>query len=136
MCAGMLDSAIAHAVSAAAARRAFGQRVIDFQGLRWSLVDAETDLAALRLLAYRASRQIDDGANAEDAAARAKKFAGDRALGHVAACVQAMGAQGLRSDHPLMRHLAACKVACFTDGTTEMMNERLGKLLLVRQAQR
>ncbi len=133
MCAGMLDSALDHAVRAASARQAFGQRVIDFQGLRWSLVDAETDLAALRLLAYRAARQIDAGANAEQAAARAKKFAGQRTLGHLAACVQAMGADGLRSDHPLMRHLAACKVACFTDGTTEMMNERLGKLLVGRQ---
>ena len=108
--------------------------MIDFQGLRWSLVDAETDLAALRLLAYRAAIQIDEGANAEEAAARAKKFAGDRALAHVAACIQALGARGLRSDIPLIRHLAACKIACFTDGTTEMMNERLGKLMVQRHA--
>lgn len=134
MCAGMLESALHEAVQAAGARRAFGQPIIDFQGLRWSLVDAETDLAALRLLAYRAAIQIDEGANAEKAAARAKKFAGDRALGHVAACVQAIGARGLRSDIPLMRHLVACKIACFTDGTTEMMNERLGKLMVRRHA--
>jgi alkylation response protein AidB-like acyl-CoA dehydrogenase len=132
MCAGMVDSAVNAAVNSASARHAFGQPVIDFQGLRWSLVDAETDLAALRLLAYRAAIQIDEGANAEEAAARAKKYAGDRALSHLAACVQAMGARGLRSDIPLMRHLAACKIACFTDGTTEMMNERLGRLLVRR----
>jgi len=132
MCAGMLDSALNEAARGASARQAFGQPVIDFQGLRWSLVNAETDLAALRLLAYRAAIQIDEGANAEEAAARAKKFAGDRALGHVAACIQALGARGLRSDVPLMRHLAACKIACFTDGTTEMMNERLGKFLVRR----
>jgi alkylation response protein AidB-like acyl-CoA dehydrogenase len=87
----------------------------------------------LRLLAYRAARQIDASQNAERSAARAKKFAGDRTLAHVAACIQAMGAAGLRSDHPLMRHLAACKTACFTDGTTEMMNERLGKLMIERR---
>lgn len=132
MCAGMLDAAIGQAVAAAAARQAFGQRVIDFQGLRWSLVDADTDLAALRLLAYRAARQIDQGANAEETAARAKKFAGDRAVVHLAACVQAMGADGLRCEHPLVRHLTAAKIACFTDGTTQMMNERLGKRLLHR----
>jgi alkylation response protein AidB-like acyl-CoA dehydrogenase len=61
MCAGMLDSAISHAVRYATGRHAFGQKVIDFQGLRWSLVDADTDLAALRLLAYRAADQIDAG---------------------------------------------------------------------------
>jgi alkylation response protein AidB-like acyl-CoA dehydrogenase len=132
MCAGMLDSAIEPAVCYASGRQAFGQKLIEFQGLRWSLVDAETDLAALRLLAYRAAGQIDGGQDAEEAAAQAKKIAGQRTLGHVAACIQAMGANGLRSDHPLMRHFAACKTACFTDGTTEMMNERLGKLMTRR----
>ncbi|MEX0678588.1 MAG: acyl-CoA dehydrogenase family protein [Pirellulales bacterium] len=133
MCAGMLESAIAVAVRYAQRRTAFGRPVIEFQGLRWSLVDAATDLAALRLLAYRAARQIDAGADAEEAAAAAKKFAGDKTLAHLAACIQALGANGLRSEYPLMRHLVACKTACFTDGTTQIMNERLGKLLLRRQ---
>jgi alkylation response protein AidB-like acyl-CoA dehydrogenase len=133
MCAGMLESAIDVAVRYASARKAFGQPIIEFQGLRWSLVDAATDLAALRLLAYRAARQIDAGGDAEEAAAAAKKFAGDRTLAHLAACIQALGANGLRSEYPLMRHLVACKTACFTDGTTQIMNERLGKLLLGRQ---
>lgn len=134
MCAGMLEAAIETAIRYASQRRAFGQPVIEFQGLRWSLVDAATDLAALRLLAYRAARQIDAGQPAEEAAAAAKKFAGGRTLEHVAACIQTLGAQGLRSEYPLMRHLVACKTACFTDGTTEIMNERLGKLLRGRFA--
>ncbi len=132
MCAGMLESAIEHAVQYGAERQAFGRKLIEFQGLRWSLVDAETDLAALRLLAYRAARQIDAGDAAEQDAARAKKLAGQRTLLHLAACVQAMGAAGLRAEHPLVRHMLAAKTACFTDGTTEMMNERLGKLMMSR----
>jgi len=134
MCAGMLESAIGHAVRYAGEREAFGQKIIDFQGVQWPLVDAQTDLAALRLLAYRAARQIDSAENAEEQAACAKKFAGDRTIGHIAACIQAMGANGLRSDYPLMRHLAGCKTACFTDGTTEMMNQRLGKWMMRRYA--
>jgi len=129
MCVGMLDSALWHAVHYASRRQAFGSSVIDFQGLRWSLVDAHADLAALRLLAYRAADEIDHQRPAEESAARAKKFAAERTLGHVARSIQAMGANGLRSEYPLMRHLAACKIAAFTDGTTEMMNERLGKIM-------
>jgi alkylation response protein AidB-like acyl-CoA dehydrogenase len=132
MCAGMLESAIAEAAEYTARRQAFGHKLLDFQGLRWSLVDAATDLATLRLLAYRAARQIDAGLPAEEDAARAKKLAGERTLAHIAACVQALGAAGLRADRPLVRHLVAAKTACFTDGTTEMMNERLGKLLAER----
>ena len=132
MCAGMLESAIALATHRAGRRQAFGRPVLDFQGLRWSLVDADTDLAALRLSAYLAARQIDSGAPAEEAAARAKKFAAERTMRHISACIQAMGANGLRAEYPLMRHLAACKAASFTDGSTEMMNERLGKFLARR----
>ncbi|MGD9720907.1 MAG: acyl-CoA dehydrogenase family protein [Pirellulales bacterium] len=132
MCAGMLQSAIEHAVRYGSSRQAFGRPLVEHQGLRWSLVDAEADLAALRLLTYRAARRIDAGEPAEEDAARAKKLAGERTLGHLAACVQAMGAHGLRADHPLVRHMLAAKTACFTDGTTEMMRERLGKLLLSR----
>ena len=76
MCAGTLESAIALATHHAGRRQAFGRPVLDFQGLRRSLVDADTDLAALRLLAYHAARQI-DCAPAEEAAARAKKFAAE-----------------------------------------------------------
>jgi alkylation response protein AidB-like acyl-CoA dehydrogenase len=132
MCAGMLDSAIELAIEYGADRRAFGRSLLEFQGLRWSLVDAQTDLAALRLLIYRAARRIDAGEDAEVDAARAKKFSGERTLPHLAACVQALGANGLAAEHPLVRHMLAAKVACFTDGTTEIMNERLGKLLGAR----
>lgn len=130
MCAGMLEASIRRALERTKSRVAFGQPVIEFQGLRWSLVDAQTDLAALRLLTYRAARLIARGEPAEQAAAQAKKFAGDRTLLHIAACLQAMGAEGLHSRHPLARHMAAAKIACFTDGSTEMMNERLGKGLV------
>jgi alkylation response protein AidB-like acyl-CoA dehydrogenase len=135
MAAGMLQRAIEIAVGYAKGRQAFGQRLIEFQGLRWSLVDAETDLSALRLLVYRAARRIDRGLEADEASAAAKKFAGERVLGQLANCVQALGANGLCDEHPLVRHLIAAKVASFADGTTEMMNERLGKLLVRRYTQ-
>jgi alkylation response protein AidB-like acyl-CoA dehydrogenase len=134
MCGGMLESAIGCAVEYASRRQAFGRALIEFQGLRWSLVDAAADLAALRLLAYRAARLIDAGEDAEEAAALAKKFAGQRTIAHLSACIQVLGANGLLDQYPLMRHLVAAKTACFTDGTTEMANERLGKLLVTRYA--
>ena len=135
MCAGMLDAGLEHAVRYASARSAFGQKVIEFQGLRWKLVDAANDLEALRLLAYRSARLIDEGKDALEAAAHAKRFAGVRVLGHLDSCIQAMGANGLLADYPLMRHLACAKLAAYTDGSTEIMNERLGRALVERYRQ-
>lgn len=135
MCSGMLEAALNLALEYTSARQAFGQATVEFQGLRWSLVDVATDLAALRLLTYRAARLLSSSEPAAQkaahaAAAAAKKFSGDHTLHHLSNCIQALGANGLREEYPLVRHLLAAKMAAFADGTTEMMNERLGKLLV------
>jgi alkylation response protein AidB-like acyl-CoA dehydrogenase len=129
MCCSMLQAALETAVRYTQQRHTFGQPVIDHQGVRWKLVDAATDLEAARLLTYRAARLIDEGGDAVLPAAHAKKFATEMALRRIADCIQAMGANGLRADYPLARHLAGAKIAAYTDGSVEMMNERIGQAL-------
>jgi alkylation response protein AidB-like acyl-CoA dehydrogenase len=129
MCCGMLQASLETAVRYTQQRRTFGQKVIDHQGVRWKLVDAATDLEAARLLTYRAARLIDEGKDAVLPAAHAKKFATDMAVQRIADCIQAMGANGLRAEYPLARHLAGAKIAAYTDGSIEMMNERIGAAL-------
>jgi alkylation response protein AidB-like acyl-CoA dehydrogenase len=126
MCCGMLQASLETAVRYTQQRHTFGQPVLGHQGVRWKLVDAATDLEAARLLTYRAARLIDDGDDAVLPAAYAKKFATDRTLQRIADCIQAMGANGLRAEYPLARHLAGAKIAAYTDGSIEMMNERIG----------
>ncbi len=129
MCCGMLAASIDVATAYTNERQTFGRKVIEHQGLRWKLVDALTDLEAARLLTYRAARLIDRGGDAVLPAAHAKKFATEMALARIADCIQAMGANGLRAEYPLARHLACAKIACYTDGSIEMMNERIGQSL-------
>ena len=126
MCCGMLQASLETAVRYTQQRKSFGQPVIEHQGVRWKLADAATDLEAARLLTYRAARLIDTGGDAVMPAAYAKKFATDMAVQRIADCIQAMGANGLRADYPLSRHLAGAKIAAYTDGSIEMMNERIG----------
>ena len=129
MCCGMLQASLETAVRYAQQRKTFGKPVIEHQGVRWKLVDAATDLEAARLLTYRAARLIDEGKDAVLPSAHAKKFATDMAVQRIADCIQAMGANGLRADYPLARHLAGAKIAAYTDGSIEMMNERIGVAL-------
>jgi alkylation response protein AidB-like acyl-CoA dehydrogenase len=126
MCCGMLQASLETAVRYTQQRKTFGQPVLAHQGVRWKLVDAATDLEAARLLTYRAARLIDEGADAVLPAAHAKKFATEMALRRIADCIEAMGANGLRAEYPLARHLACAKIAAYTDGSIEMMNERIG----------
>lgn len=122
MCAGQLKSALDCAYPHALARQAFGQAVADFQGVQWQLADVATDAHAIALMAREAARAIDAGEDAALAAAHAKKFATRAALQGLSQCMQAMGADGLKQDFPLARHLACAKAAHYIDGTTEIQN--------------
>ena len=133
MCCGMVEEALAVALDYGRTRHAFGKRLLDHQGLRWSLVDVATDLEAARLLTYRAGEIIAGGGNAILPAAYAKKFAVEMAQRRLGDCLQAMGAEGLRETHPIGRHIACARIAGFVDGSTEMQNERIGAALLARR---
>jgi alkylation response protein AidB-like acyl-CoA dehydrogenase len=129
MCCGMVAESLRLALDYATRRHAFGRRLLDHQGLRWSLVEVATDLEAARLLTYRAAEIIERGENAVLAAAYAKKFAVEMAQRRLGQCLQAMGAEGLREDYPIGRHIACARIAGFVDGSTEMQNERIGAML-------
>jgi alkylation response protein AidB-like acyl-CoA dehydrogenase len=117
------------ALDYATRRRAFGKRLLDHQGLRWSLVEVATELEAARLLTYRGAAIIAREGDAVLAAALAKKFAVEMAGRRLDQCMQAMGAEGLREEYPIGRHIASARIAANVDGTTEIQNERIGALL-------
>jgi alkylation response protein AidB-like acyl-CoA dehydrogenase len=129
MCCGMMAGALNTARDYGRQRMAFGRPVLDNQGLAWSLAEVVTDLEALRALVDKAGQLIDKGGDAVLAAAVAKKYAGRVTVPAITSCIQAMGANGLRENSTLGRHLAGAKIAAFTDGSTEMMNERISATL-------
>lgn len=122
MCAGMLGAGLDTAMPRLLTRQAFGAPLADQQGLMWTLADVATEMEATRLLAFSAAAKIDNGESAVEAAAHAKKFATRAAFKGLNACMQAMGADGLKQEFPLARHLAAAKMAEYLDGTTEIQN--------------
>ena len=129
MCYGILRESLRIAIDYAAERHAFGQPVLDFQGLQWHLSDVATNMEAARLLTYHAAHALDRGETAIIEAAHAKKFASTVALTGISECMEAMGANGFRSDLPLARHLTNAKMAQYLDGTTGIQNVIIGRTL-------
>ena len=127
MCCGMVGESLRVASAYGRERRTFGKSLHEHQGWRWSLANAAIDLDAARALVAAGAARIDAGADAQGAAARAKIFATRMAQDHVAALLHAMGAEGLREEYPLLRHLAAAQVAGLVDGSTEMLLERVAR---------
>ena len=130
MCVGIVSDALDQAIAYAQTRTAFGKTLVQHQGLRWSLSDVATELAAMRALTHDAGRAVEAQSDAILLAAQAKKFATERSVGLIERCMQSMGAQGLSTTSSLGRHLIAAKIAGYTDGSIEMMNERVGARLL------
>ena len=130
MCCGMLGRSLEVAMAHGAARRTFGKSVLEHQAVQSLLADAATDLEAARLLTAHAAAVLDDDTGRHTlAAAHAKKFATRATLSRIADCMQAMGANGLRTDYPLARHLTAAKMAQYLDGTTEIQNVVIGRAI-------
>ena len=130
MCCGMLGRSLEVAMEHAAGRRTFGKSVLEHQAVQSLLADAATDLEAARLLTAHAAGVLDDGTGRHTlAAAHAKKFATRVALSRIADCMQAMGANGFRTEYPLARHLTAAKMAQYLDGTTEIQNVVIGRAI-------
>ncbi len=129
MCAGIVADALEKAVRYGASRSTFGKPLLEHQGLKWSLANVATELEAMRALTHAAGVLIDAGEDAVTPAAQAKKFATERAVPLIETCLQAMGANGLRDEYGLGRHLISAKILGYTDGSIEMMNERIGAAL-------
>lgn len=128
MCCGMLQSALDLVGNYGAVRQTFGRSLDDHQGWRWVLAEAVSSLAATQALVSAASLSMDAGEDVQLVAAQTKIVATRMIERHLPAVVHAMGAEGLRQEYPLGRHLVAANIAGFVDGSTEMLLERVAKL--------
>jgi alkylation response protein AidB-like acyl-CoA dehydrogenase len=128
----MLESGLDTALAYAGKRRAFGQAIIDFQGLQFEFAEIATRLEAARRLTYHAAGLLDRGESATLAAAHAKKFATRAAFDGLGDAMQTMGANGYRRDYPLARQLGNARMAHYLDGTTEVQNVVIGRTLAQR----
>ncbi len=130
MCCAMVDACLETAIAYGKDRHAFGSPLSAKQGWRWMAADIATDVEAGRLLAAKAADLIERREDAALASAHAKKFATRMAVGRISDACQLMGAAGLREEHPFLRHLASARVASYTDGSTEMQNERIAAIVI------
>jgi alkylation response protein AidB-like acyl-CoA dehydrogenase len=125
MCCGMVGEALRVATAYGESRQAFGVSLADHQGWRWRLAEASAELAGCRLMVEESARRIDAREDAMMIAAQAKLMSTRMAERQLAVLAQAMGAEGLREQHPFGRHLVGARVASFTDGSSEMLLERI-----------
>jgi alkylation response protein AidB-like acyl-CoA dehydrogenase len=129
MACGMMQSALDAASAYGAQRQSFGQALSAHQGWRWRLAEASADLAAAQALVASACRAFDAGEDVQCLAAQTKIMATRMAERHLPALTHAMGAEGLKMDQPFGRHLVGLQFCGLVDGSTEMLLERVARLI-------
>ncbi len=132
---GMAARALAEATAHARERRQFGKTLAEFQIVQEKLAIMATDLAAARLLVYRAAWEGDTGKGGEEAraslaAAMAKAFATEAAQRIVDAALQILGGKGALAENPVERLYRSVRALRIYEGTTEIQHLIIARHLL------
>jgi alkylation response protein AidB-like acyl-CoA dehydrogenase len=112
-------------------RKQFGQRLADFQALKFRVADFATDLEAARLMVRAAAAAVSKREpGATRLAAMAKRFATDAGFEIVNGCLQLHGGYGYLRDHPIERVMRDLRVHQILEGTNEIMRVIVSRDLL------
>lgn len=120
---GMAQRAIREALDHGVRREQFGQPIADFQIIQDKFGRMAIELAAARLLVYRAGYEKDGGADRITIeAAMAKAFATEAAQRIIDEAVQVLGGRGVMADHPVDHLYRSIRSLRIYEGTTEIQH--------------
>ena len=130
---GLSQGAIDHALAFVKNRQAFGDEVVNFQGVRWMLADMHIQTEAARGLVYKAAAAADAGVTGKalaKQAAVAKCHASDTAMKVATDAVQLFGAAGISGDYPINRYFRDAKVLQIVEGTQQVQRNIISRYLV------
>jgi alkylation response protein AidB-like acyl-CoA dehydrogenase len=126
---GLAQGALDEALSYAKERRAFGKAISKFQAIQGKLADMATEIAAARLLVYKAAREKDAGRNFTLTAAQAKLKTGRLAVRCAEEAVQIHGGYGFIEEYPVCRFYRDAKILTIGEGTDEIQQMVIARAL-------
>jgi alkylation response protein AidB-like acyl-CoA dehydrogenase len=114
----------------AAERRAFGQRIADFQAIQHKLADMSMEIDAARLLVYRAAWLKQQGRRHTEEGAKAKLFASEMARRQTSEAIQILGGYGYTKEFPVERYYRDAKITEIYEGTSEIQRLVIARSIL------
>ena len=119
-----------YALSYAAEREQFGQKIGKFQGVSFQLADMITEIDAADLLTLAAADRLDKALPSNREIASAKLYASEMLARVTDAAIQIHGGMGLMSDYPLERFWRDARVERIWDGTSEIQRHIISRDLM------
>jgi alkylation response protein AidB-like acyl-CoA dehydrogenase len=122
---GLARAALEIAARYADRRRAFGQKIREFEGVSFQIAESLTRLDAARALVHETARVIDAGdepGRVRRLVSESKKGATTMAWDVVNAAMQVLGGIGYTNVYPIERLLRDARLMMIWTGTNEIMN--------------
>jgi alkylation response protein AidB-like acyl-CoA dehydrogenase len=129
ICLGLAEGALEEAVRYMRDRSAFGQKIGDFQGLRWKVSDMYMEIEAARGLLYRAAVSGDRFPD-PTLAAMAKIYCNEMSVRVTSEAIQVHGGYGFTDEFPVSRYFRGARYGSLGGGTTETLRNLVGKKLV------
>jgi butyryl-CoA dehydrogenase len=117
---GIGQACLDEAVKYAKTRQAFGKPIASLQAIQWMVADTATELAAARLLTYRAAARKDAGEEITLEAAQAKLYASEMAARASHRAVQIHGGYGYSKEFTVERLFRDARITEIYEGTSEI----------------
>jgi alkylation response protein AidB-like acyl-CoA dehydrogenase len=127
---GIAQAAYDVALRYAKERKAFGQRIAEFQAIQHKLANMSMEIDAARLLVYRAAWLKDRGLPHTEAGAKAKLFASEMARRQTAEAIQVLGGYGYTKEFPVERYYRDAKITEIYEGTSEIQRLVIARAIL------
>lgn len=127
---GLAQAAFEYARDYAKERRAFGQRIADFEAIQWMLADAATEIEAARTLVYRAAWLKEQKRPFSKEAAMAKLFATEMAERVCRNAIQIFGGYGYSREYPVERIYRDARLMTIGEGTSEIQRLVIARHIL------
>ncbi|MFU8815441.1 MAG: acyl-CoA dehydrogenase family protein [Pseudomonadales bacterium] len=110
-------------------RKAFGQRVLDFQNSRFKLAECKTEALIARTFVDQCVLWLMDGKLDAATASMAKYWCTQKQCEIIDACLQLHGGAGYMDEYEISRMYTDARVQPIYGGTNEIMKELIGRTL-------
>jgi len=127
---GIARAALDESLAYSQDRKAFGQRIAEFQAIQWKLADMATEIDAARLLAYRAAWTRDHRDRCSLETSMAKLFASEVCMRAAKEGVQIHGGYGYINEYTVERLFRDAKITEIYEGTSEIQRLVIAKEIL------
>jgi acyl-CoA dehydrogenase len=134
-CCGAAERLIDEATAFAAARRAFGKPISEYQAIQFMLADSLTELWAARLMTYRLAQNMDAGIDVKVEhvqCSMAKLYASEMANRVADRAVQIFGGRGYMRENVAERFYRELRVDRIWEGTSEIQRSIIAQGLFKR----